>query len=128
MTRRLDLTGSRVDLDVRQGATLKPFGLKFKNPDKSPVNLAGATVRGEIRKSAGDADPPKVTLDVVYVDRALGWVTLGAAAMQMNLPCGETINHPDSQYRLDIWLIDALGEILAVIYGVVRVRAWGDAL
>ena len=127
MTRRFDLTGSRIDLDVRQGATLAPFALKFKNPDKTPVDLAGATVHGEIRKAALDVGPPKVVLTVTYVDRALGWVTLGATGAQMELPCGETILHPESQYRLDIWLVDALGQILAVMYGVVRVRAWVDA-
>ena len=126
MTTRLDYSGTRIDLDVRQGATLVPFTLNFKNPDGSAMDLTGATVFGEIRKNALDAGVPKVALAVTYPDRLLGQVKLGATAAQMEIPCGETINHPDSQYRLDIWVIDALLQHLPVAYGVVRVRAWGD--
>lgn len=43
--------GERLDLIARQGATLGPFVVTLTNPDNSPVNITGCTIRGLVRKS-----------------------------------------------------------------------------
>ena len=41
----LGYIGERLDLLIRQGATFGPFDVTLANPDKTPVNLTGATVQ-----------------------------------------------------------------------------------
>ncbi len=41
----LGYIGERLDLLIRQGATFGPFDVTLANPDKTPVDLTGATVR-----------------------------------------------------------------------------------
>lgn len=50
----LGYIGEKLDLLVRQGATLGPFAVTLTNPDNTPVNLTGATLRAHLRKKALD--------------------------------------------------------------------------
>jgi hypothetical protein len=42
--------GSELDLLIRQGATFGPNSCTLTNPDNSPVNLTGATIKMQLKK------------------------------------------------------------------------------
>ena len=50
--------GERLDLIVRQGATLGPHTVTLTNPDGSAVNLTGCTIQGQVRKDPLDTGMP----------------------------------------------------------------------
>ena len=58
---------TRVDLELVQGATFGPVKHTLKNPDGTPVDLAGATLRGQVRRKASD---PVVAASFVFTNAA----------------------------------------------------------
>lgn len=117
----LGYIGERLDLLVRQGATLGPFDATMQNPDGSAVNLIGATIRGQVRKKA--LDPTVVTdVDVTITDAALGKYSFGLSVAKTTIiPAGETIKDPSSLYVWDLEMVDALGRVIPLYYGSVNV-------
>lgn len=113
--------GERFDLLVRQGGTFGPHSFTLTNPDGSPLNLTGATLRGQIRRKALD---PVVAADIVVtmVDPLLGKFDISlSSATTAGIVCGPTIKDPLSAYEWDFEMVDSLGRVIPLYYGEVKV-------
>jgi hypothetical protein len=114
--------GEKYDLCIRQGATFGPIRAQMFNPDNvTPVNLTGATVRGQIRKKALDA-AVVATLACVITDPLLGKYEFGLDVFVTTvLIAGDTPEDAKSQYAWDLELEDSLGRVTPLYYGKVSV-------
>lgn len=113
--------GEKLDLLIRQGATLGPFNVTLTNPDGTPYDLTGVTIRGQIRKTPSD---PSVTADieVAMVDSVLGKFEFGITSDATALiPTGESIKDTPSMQVWDMELVDTLGRVTPLYYGDVKV-------
>lgn len=112
---------ARVDMELVQGATFGPVTHTLKNPDGTPVDLTGATLRGQVRRKASD---PAVAANFVFTNTAplTGSYTfeLGADSTAA-LSAGDTLMAAASLYMYDIQLLDTLGRVLPLLYGSLRV-------
>lgn len=119
------LLGSRgdcVDLLVRQGATFGPHQVTLTNPDGTPVDLTGATVRGQLRRKALDA-ATLVALTVTVTDAPGGVFELGLTAAQTAaLTAGEDPGSIASRAVWDLELQDAAGRVIPVFWGNVTIH------
>lgn len=110
--------GERLDLLVRQGATLGPFVVELSNPDLSPVNLTGCTIRGQVRKNATDIGTPVAQFNVVMVDVLNGKFSFEIPnTVTETIPAGEFQKDAASQYKWDMELEDSQGRVLPLYYG-----------
>jgi len=110
--------GERLDLKVRQGATLGPHVVTLSNPDGTPVNLTGCTIQGQVRKNALDVGAPVATFDVVYIDRLAGQFSFGISHEDTALiPAGEFQKDEESQYQWDMELLDSQNRMIPLYYG-----------
>jgi hypothetical protein len=121
MALELGWIGEEMNVTIRQGATVGPYHATMVNPDSSPVNLAGCTIVGEIRKKPHDST---IVLNwrVQITDAINGkydfWLTDEDTTP---LECGDTLNSSKSQYVHDIELHDAAGQVIPLYYGKVAV-------
>lgn len=112
---------TRVDLELVQGATFGPVTHTLKNPDGTPVDLTGATLRGQVRRKASD---PVVAASFVCTSAAptTGRYTFElSAASTAALAAGDTLVATASLYEYDIELLDTLGRVLPLLYGSLKV-------
>ena len=113
--------GKPVDWVLRQGDTFGPHTVTLRNPDESPVDLTGSTIRGQMRKHASDEDPA-ATFDCAITDATAGIFTVGLTASATGaLTCGDTPTHADSRYVYDFEMVDTLGRVITLLYGVISV-------
>jgi hypothetical protein len=114
---QLGYIGEKLNLLVRQGATLGPHSVTVRNPDLTPVNLTGSTVRGQIRRKALDVAIIE-TLNVVVTDAVNGVFEFGLTATETAaLVAGEGIGDANSKYVWDMEWEDSTGRILPLFYG-----------
>ena len=114
--------GALLDLLIRQGATFGPVNVSATNPDTTPLNLTGATVRAQIRKT-----PSSATIDatavITMVDAANGIFKFEFTAAETTLmtasDSGET--DPLSTYVWDMEYVDAGTKVNPLMYGTVNV-------
>lgn len=115
--------GAELDLLIRQGATFGPNTSTLTNPDTSPVNLTGATIKAFIRKSPKSTRMPFIQATVVITNAAAGQFTWTFPATETEKliadDAGETA--ADSTYVWDMELTDASGRVLPMLYGAVKV-------
>lgn len=113
--------GERIDLRIRQGADFGPVRATMTNPDASPVNLTGCTLRGMVKKKPSDAQPA-ATFVVTVTDALAGQFafTLPHAAT-FSLKAGARIDAPESAYVWDLEMEDSLGRVVPLYYGDVQV-------
>jgi hypothetical protein len=114
--------GERVDLLIRQGCTFGPHEVRLTNPDDTPVNLTGATVRGTIRK---DYESPNISASLVveWVDQAEGVFKFSLAdTVTAELAAGKTVQLPHSLYVWDFEIEYLDGAIRPLFWGEVRVH------
>ena len=110
--------GERLDLLVRQGATLGPFHVELANPDTSPVNLTGCSIRGEVRKNALDGGAPVASFTVVIEDALAGKFSFEIPyAVTQTIRAGEFQKSEESMYQWDMELLDASDRITPLYYG-----------
>ncbi len=122
MTAQIGYIGERLDLLIRQGATLGPFICTLTNPDATPVNLTGATIRGQIRKQPSDT-AVVANLSVMVMDAAGGQYSFALdAATTAGIVAGADITKPESVYAWDMELQDSLGRVIPLYWGTVRVH------
>lgn len=115
--------GENLDLLIRQGATFGPHLVTLTNPDTSPVNLTGCTVRGQIRKTATLPLSTGVALTCTVTNAAAGQFTISISDEDTTLltadPDSETADA--STYVWDLELEDAGGNVIPLMYGVANV-------
>lgn len=110
--------GERLDLLVRQGATLGPHVVTLTNPDNTPVNLTGCTIQGQVRKNALDTGAPVATFVINYIDLLLGKFSFEIPhTITALIPAGEFQKDDESQYQWDMELLDSQNRIIPLYYG-----------
>lgn len=110
--------GERLDLLVRQGATLGPHLVTLTNPDNTPVNLTGCTIQGQVRKNALDTGAPVATFVINYIDLLLGKFSFEIPhTITALIPAGEFQKDDESQYQWDMELLDSQNRIIPLYYG-----------
>lgn len=120
-TPTLQNIGERLDLRIRQGATFGPFRVEMKNPDNSPVDLTGKTIRGQIRRS-GLSGVLIVAFTVTMLNAVGGIFEFGLTDEQTAtlFQPGENFLDSDSAYTWDMEIESANGQVTALYYGTVR--------
>lgn len=123
MALQISNVGERLDLTVAQGATLGPFLCSMRNPAAAdgtpgaPVNLAGSTITGTLRKRAADA-VPTATFNVAVTDPANGAYSFGLSAAQTAaIPAADRMVDPGSRYVWDLQLQDSAGRVTQLYWG-----------
>ncbi len=117
----LGYIGDKVDLLVRQGATFGPMRVELTNPDATPVNLTGCTVRGQLRKKALSADVV-AQFEVAVIDPQGGVFTFGFTdEVTAGIPAGESVKALESAYVWDMEVLDSTGRVNPLYYGDVKV-------
>lgn len=113
--------GEKLDLLVKQGSTLGPFNASMKNPDGSPVNMTGMTLRAQIRRT-GLSATVVANIPVTVTNPTLGQYTFGLSdEATAAIPAGETLKDPASKYVWDMELEDAAGNVMPLYYGDCKV-------
>lgn len=123
---KISTLGERLDLELRQGASLLPVRHNLVDPDTgNPVNLTGFQARGQIRRKALDTGTPVATFQTQIAPTATdGWYEFWLTdEVTAGITCGPTINDPASLYEWDMELQDAAGNVINTFWGVVRVKA-----
>lgn len=119
-TQSIGSFGSKLNLNIRQGATFSAT-VTALNPDETPVNLTGATVRGQIRRKALDVTVV-ATFTVTITDAVNGEFEFGLTdETTAAITAGEQPTEEDSLYVWDMELEDTLGRVTALFYGGVTV-------
>lgn len=122
MTDKISTRGERLDIDLKQGATLR-VGHRLSNADGTPYDLTGAQIRGQIRRTALDATIV-VAFHTQVEDAAAGhyqfWLT---DEETQAITCGPKPGDPESTYEFDIEIEDAAGDVRCVLEGKVFVIA-----
>lgn len=121
---KISTRGERLDLELRQGASLLPVRHNLKDPDTgNPVDLTGFQARGQIRRKALDSGAPVVSFQTLIAPTPTqGWYEFWLTDEQTAaIPCGPTLNDPASLYEWDFELQDAAGNVIETFWGLVRV-------
>lgn len=112
--------GDKLDLLVRQGATLGPMSVTMRAPSDAPIDLTGCQIRAKIRKSYATAQA--IDLHTLITDPAAGafqfWLTDDQTAA---MTCGATPSDPASLYVWDLEIEYGDGTVRPVFYGAVKV-------
>lgn len=112
--------GDRLDLLIRQGATLGPFLVTLQPEDlvnSTLQDLTGALVRGTVLKDYDSL--VAYPLDTNIVDAAGRKFTMGmSAAMTATIPYHGDIFDPANQYVWDLEVEFPDGFILPVFWGI----------
>ena len=122
MTDYVGSKGGNLDLLIRQGATLGPNLTQLKDRTGAAIDITGATIRSEIRKT-----PDAVTVDATAVctitDAANGTFTWSFTAAETKLLTASPIDEqqPTSLYVWDMEIQYSTGRIQPLMYGDVRV-------
>lgn len=113
--------GEEYNLLIRQGATFGPVTVTMTNPDTTPVDLTGCTIRGKIRKKALDV-AVVATFTVTITDAPNGeYQFLLTDEITSAIEAGEYASSSASKYVWDLEMEDTLGKVLPLYYGAVTV-------
>ena len=114
--------GDELDILIRQGATFGPVVSTLKDENETPINLTGAIIRGQIRKSPNDTVRAAVEYECVITDAVNGVFQWGLSYDKtVTLVAGASENDPQSQYAYDLEIEYSNGRIDPLIYGVAKV-------
>lgn len=112
--------GAPLDLRIKQGSTFDPQ-VTLNNPDGSPVNLTGSTLRAQIRKNALDTEVV-ATFTINIVDAPNGVFQLVLTDEQTAaIVTGEQPGSSASKFVWDLEMEDSLGRVIPIFYGSVQV-------
>lgn len=112
--------GEELNLLLTQGADFGPITFTVKNPDGSPVDYTGCTVRGQARTRFGKHI---FTVPVLMPNPELGVYSFSIPSnLSSKLPAGLDLESPDSLHVWDLELEDSSGAITPLYYGSIRVR------
>lgn len=113
--------GEKLDLKIRQGATLGPFKATMLLASGEPFDLTGATIRGQIRRRALSEE---VTADIQVEIPAplLGEYQFGLDdETTAGMEAGEALADSESLYVWDLELELSDGTVKPLYYGKVSV-------
>lgn len=115
--------GAELNLLIRQGATFGPVASRLTNPGGSAMSLTGATIRGQIRKTASSAGSTGATATCTVTNAANGEFTFTfPASVTAALIADDTSEEaPASIYVWDMELEDSTGRVIPLVYGRVNV-------
>lgn len=114
--------GARLDLLVRQGATLGPNSTTLRDGAGDPIDITGATLRAQIRITP-DAVTAAATAVCTITNAAGGVFTWEFSAAETTaLTCSVVDeNEPESLYYWDLEMLKADTTVVPLLYGDVRV-------
>jgi len=115
--------GSELDLLIRQGASFGPIASTIKNPDTTPMNLTGAALRAQIRKTPTSPLVDGAVGEFEITNAAAGEFTWGFSADVTELLVADSESElaPASTYVWDMELEDSIGRVIPLMYGKVNV-------
>jgi hypothetical protein len=128
-TARISTLGERRDLELHQGASLRPvrqYLARRATPEAepTPVDLTGAQVRGQIRRKALAGEVVATFNTRIATDPTEAWIEFWLTDEQTAaIPCGDALTDPESVYEYDIEVEDAGGNVDVALCGAVRIRA-----
>lgn len=105
--------GDVVEFQIRQGSTFGPHACEQLNPDGTPVDLTGCTIRGQMRRNPGAANPIAFTCEITDPTAGLWTFELSAE---------ETAALEQTKYIYDLELEDVTGRVLPLFHGEVIVE------
>lgn len=116
----LGFIGEELNLSMVQGADFGPITVTMTNPDTTPVDLTGSTIRGQIRTTYGKH---LANLSVEIDNPSSGVYTFGVpAASTLKLPAGLELDSADSVHVWDLESVNSSGVVMPLYYGKVTVR------
>lgn len=115
--------GAKLDILIRQGATFGPQLCRLTNPDNTPVNLTGSTIRCQLRKTADDPTSLGITGTIVITNALNGEFTWEFTDEQTATLIADPVSEtgPDSLYVYDMEMLDTTGRIIPLLEGNVNV-------
>lgn len=115
--------GTELDLLIRQGATFGPIPASLKNPNTTPVDLTGATIRAQVRKTPTSAIGEGCSATFVLTNPSQGEFTweFPASATQTLAADSESELATASTYVWDMEVELANGRVIPLLYGKVNV-------
>lgn len=115
--------GAELDLLIRQGATFGPIKSRALNPNGTPMNLSGATIRAQVRKTATSPIGEACVGSFVITNAADGrfeW-SFTDDATSVLVADNDSELAQASIYVWDMELEDATGRVIPLLYGKVNV-------
>ena len=115
--------GAELDLLIRQGATFGPVTSTIKNPNGSAMNITGATLRAQVRKTPTSPIGEGCTASFTITDAANGvfeW-SFSDDATALLVADSESEIAPASTYVWDMEMEDSTGRVIPLMYGKVNV-------
>jgi hypothetical protein len=117
----LGTKGASLDLLIKQGSTFGPHAMTLTNSLGAPINITGATIRCQIKKTS--IGSTVISGDFTLTNPTQGVFTFGfSSANTATLtvdPVSET--GADSQYIWDMEIQYADGRVYPLVYGNVSV-------
>ena len=123
---KISTLGKRLDLELHQGASLLPVRhtLYTDEAKTTPLDLTGATVRGQIRRTALATSVAANFRTALAPTPADGWYEFWLTDEDTGaIPCGAKLTDPDSVYEYDIELETLAGDVRVTFYGTARIKA-----
>lgn len=115
--------GAELDLLIRQGATFGPVTSTISNPDGTPMDLTGATLRAQVRKTPTSPIGEGCVASFTITNPTSGnfdWY-FSATATSTLAADNESETAPASVYVWDMEIEDAAGRVIPLMYGKVNV-------
>lgn len=118
----LGTKGGELDLLLKQGSTFGPHQITLKDSNNQPINITGATIRAQIRKTSDAANPVAIG-DFVLVTPGSGVFTFGFSSVSTSSLLVDTVSETgtDSQYVWDMEIQYSDGRVYPLMYGKVSV-------
>lgn len=118
----LGTKGGELDLLLKQGSTFGPHQITLRDSNAQPINITGATIRAQIRKTS-DAATAVATGDFVITNGAGGVFTFGFSTSATSALQVDAVSETgtDSQYVWDMEIQYADGRVYPLMYGKVSV-------
>lgn len=114
--------GAEMDLLIKQGGTFGPVTVTARNPDNTPMDLTGCTVRGQIRKKALDTAVVATFVCTIAADQVTnrGKFEFGLTD-EVTAAIAADEQPAKSLFVWDMELEDSAGRVIPLYYGQVEV-------
>ena len=122
-TTNTSLLGDRWDLQIKQGSSFGPFTTTLVNPNGTPVDLTGCTVRGSIRKTRLSTTVTAALTVTSDYDATGVFVFSLTPTETAAIEAGESLNSAASQYVWDLELLDSANRVTSIAWGAIQVLA-----